>query len=284
MNGSSSLSNSLKPGALRVLRNTFLFLLAALLAGACQTVPVTGRRQMILVPNAQLLPMAYDQYSQFLSQNRLSSDRRSAERVRNIGVRIQRAVETYMTQNNMADRLSGFQWEFNLVEDNTVNAWCMPGGKVVFYTGILPVCQNDDGIAVVMGHEIAHAIAEHGAERMSQGLLQQGLDIGVALATANRNPQVQAIFQTAFGVSSQLGVLAFSRQQESEADKLGLIFSSMAGFDPREAPRFWERMSAASQGGAPPEFMSTHPSHDRRIRDLQAQMPDVVKIYEQNKK
>lgn len=207
-----------------------------------------------------------------------------ANRIKQIGARIQKAVETYMAENNLSDQLKGFAWEFNLVNDNTVNAWCMPGGKVVFYTGILPVCKNDNGIAIVMGHEIAHAVANHGAERMSQGLVAQGISTAVNVATMEKSPVLQQLFQTSFGVGSGLGMLAFSRQHESEADKMGIIFAAMAGYDPREAPAFWERMRSMSGGGAPPEFMSTHPSHDRRINDLNAMMPEAVAIYEKNKK
>ena len=185
-----------------------------------------------------------------------------------------------MADNKMSDRIANYKWEFNLVQSNDVNAWCMPGGKVVFYTGILPYTKTETGLAVVMGHEIAHAVAWHGNERMSQGLAAQlgGLALDVALSqkpAATRN-----LFQLAYGVGATYGVLLpFSRTQESEADKLGLIFMAMAGYDPSEAVAFWQRMSAASGGNAPPEWMSTHPSDERRIRDIQAYMPKALKYY-----
>ena len=176
--------------------------------------------------------------------------------------------------------LKGFQWEFNTVESEEANAFCMPGGKVVFYTGILPICQDEAGVAVVMGHEVAHAIAKHGNERMSQGLVQQFGGVALSVALSDKPAQTQQLFQTAYGVGSQVGVmLPFSRLQESEADELGLIFMAMAGYDPHEAPKFWERMSAKSSGGAPPEFLSTHPSHETRIRKLNKAIPKAMEYY-----
>lgn len=180
-------------------------------------------------------------------------------------------------------RVEGFKWEFNLVDDNAVNAWCMPGGKVVFYTGILPITKTEKGLAVVMGHEVAHAIARHGNERMSQGLATQlgGVALGVALS--NKPQQTQQIFNQAYGVGSTLGTLKFSRKHESEADKMGAIFMALAGYNPQESVELWRRMKASSGGAAPPEFMSTHPSHDTRIKDLQAYMPKALKYYRGSK-
>ena len=192
-------------------------------------------------------------------------------------MKIKSAVEKYMADNNLSDQLKGFNWEFNTVESDQVNAFCMPGGKVVFYTGILPICKDDAGVAVVMGHEVAHAIAKHGNERMSQGLIQQFGGVALSVAIADKPAETQQLFQTAYAVGSQVGVmLPFSRLQESEADDLGLIFMAMAGYDPHEAPKFWERMSANSGGSAPPEFMSTHPSHETRIKKLNAAIPKAM--------
>lgn len=200
--------------------------------------------------------------------------------VKRVGTRIQHAVEQFMAEHNASNQLKGYAWEFNLIDENIVNAWCMPGGKVVFYTGIMPICEDEKGVAVVMGHEVAHAVANHGSERMSQGLIQQmgGEALNVAMAT--KPDETRALFGTAYGLASNYGaMLPFSRLHESEADKMGLIFMAMAGYDPREAPKFWERMAAQSGGAAPPEFMSTHPAHATRIKDLNAQIPEAMKYY-----
>ena len=246
----------------------------------CTTVAVTGRKQLALVPDSELNSMSFQQYGTVLTESRLSSNEQQTAQVRYVGVRIQKAVETYMQENNMSDRLKGYAWEFNLIEENTVNAWCMPGGKVAFYTGILPVCGDETGIAVVMGHEVAHAIARHGNERMTQGLIQQFGGVALAYALKEKPAMTQQLFMGAYGVGTSVGaMLPFSRMQESEADKMGLIFMAMAGYDPNEAPRFWERMSANSGGKQPPQFMSTHPSHEHRIADLQAAIPEAMKYY-----
>ena len=255
-------------------------LLAIVLAEACATVPITGRRQFNLVGEGTLMAMADGQYRDFLQQNRTlpDSDPRTRQ-VRTVGERIQQAATTYLNDHRAGHRVHGFTWEFNVVDDPTVNAWCMPGGKVVFYTGILPVTANDAGLAVVMGHEVAHAIARHGNERMSQGLMLQGAGMTLEVLTNEKPSVARDLFLQSFGIGGGLGMLAFSRKHESEADKLGLIFMAMAGYDPREAPRFWERMSAMSGGQAPPELLSTHPSDATRIRDLNAYMPEALKYY-----
>ena len=200
--------------------------------------------------------------------------------VKQVGAKIQGAVEKYFADNGMSKHLEGYVWEFNLIESDQANAWCMPGGKVAFYTGILPICQDDTGVAVVMGHEIAHAIAEHGGERMSQEMALQMGGMALSEAVKTKPQETQALFMTAFAVGAQFGaMLPFSRKHESEADHMGLIFMAMAGYDPREAPKFWERMSAGS-GGAPPEFMSTHPSDETRIRQLYDRMPEALEYYQ----
>jgi predicted Zn-dependent protease len=253
-------------------------LLAAMVIG-CTRVPISGRRQVNLLPESQLVGMSYDAYGDFLNTNRVvhESDPQ-AQMVQRAGARIASAVETYMKKNGMGSRLSNFSWEFNLIEDPTVNAWCMPGGKIAFYRGIMPVCQDELGVAVVMGHEIAHAVARHGNERMSQQLIVQAGGITLAVLLQEKPQLAQDLFLTSYGVGSTLGSLAFSRQHETESDKLGLVFMAMAGYDPTAAPSFWERM-AAGGGGAPPQFLSTHPSHDTRIRDLEAFMPEALKYY-----
>jgi predicted Zn-dependent protease len=215
-----------------------------------------------------------------LDSSKLSTNKQQVDMVKRVGANIQKAVEEYMAQNNWSGHLQGYDWDFNLIEADVVNAWCMPGGKVAFYTGIMPVCQDEAGVAVVMGHEVAHAIANHGAERMSQGLVQQMGGVALDVALSSKPGETREMFGMAYGLASNFGaMLPFSRLHESEADKMGLIFMAMAGYDPSEAPKFWERMAAASGGGAPPEFMSTHPSHETRIKDLNDQIPEAMKYY-----
>ena len=263
-----------------MIRYAVIFSILGLILFACATVAVTGRQQLSLVSNAEIIPMANQQYDSIVRTARLSGNAQQTAMVKNVGTRIQKAVERYMAQNNASSELQGFQWEFNLIDDpKTVNAWCMPGGKVAFYTGIMPICKDEAGVAVVMGHEVAHAIANHGRERMSQGLIANGL-LGTLGAALGQNPTLtKQIFYQAVGVGAQVGMLKFSRTQESEADRIGLIFMAMAGYDPNEAPRFWERMESMSGGGAPPEWLSTHPSHASRIRDLKKEIPEAMKYY-----
>lgn len=247
---------------------------------SCSTVPITGRRQFNLLPESELIGMSSHAYSDFLATNMVVGDfDAEAQMVKRAGDRIAKAVEKYMKKHGKGGRLRNFTWEFNLVEDPTVNAWCMPGGRIVFYRGIMPICQDETGVAVVMGHEIAHAVARHGNERMSQQLIIQAGGITLATLMSERPQLAQDLFLMSYGVGSTLGSLAFSRRHETESDQLGLIFMAMAGYDPQAAPAFWERMSALGGGGAPPEFLSTHPSHDRRISDLNAFMPEALKHY-----
>ncbi|MFZ1809368.1 MAG: M48 family metallopeptidase [Cyclobacteriaceae bacterium] len=259
---------------------TILLLASFLFLYACATVPVTGRRQMSLVSSAEINQMSSDQYQQVLRESKLSSDQEQVAMIKRVGNNIKIAVEQYMASKGASEELAGFNWEFNLIQDDeTVNAWCMPGGKVAFYTAIMPICQDELGVAVVMGHEVAHAIANHGRERMSQGLLAQ-FGLGTLSAAMGQNPTAtQSIFMQAVGVGTNVGMLKFSRSHESEADHIGLIFMSMAGYDPSAAPKFWERMSSLSGGQAPPEFLSTHPSHDTRINDLEGWIPEAMQYY-----
>jgi predicted Zn-dependent protease len=251
------------------------------LIAACATVPITGRKQLSLIPDSQMNSMSFSQYQEVLNTSQLSTDTVKVEQVRRVGRNIQGAVERYFKDRGMSSQLDGFAWEFNLIESDQVNAWCMPGGKVAFYTGILPVCQNDAGIAVVMGHEVAHAIARHGGERMSQELAVQMGGLALSEALSSQPAETRDLWLGAVGMGAQVGVLLpFSRQHESEADHMGLIFMAMAGYDPREAPKFWERMSSGG-GGAPPEFLSTHPSDATRIRKLNELMPEALGYYQQ---
>jgi len=258
----------------------FAFLL---LINSCKTVPLTGRRQLLLVPNSELLGMSYTQYDQVKQEGGIVRGTTQAKMVSNAGNRIQKAVEEYMAQKGLSEKLNGFAWEYILIDQNVVNAWCMPGGKVAFYTGIMPICKDETGVAVVMGHEIAHAIANHGNERMSKGLVQAFGGAALAVAIRDKPAETQALFLGAYGAGTTLGVmLPFSRKHESEADELGLIFMAMAGYDPREAPKFWERMAAVG-GSKPPEMLSTHPSDTRRIADLNKHMPKALEYYNKRK-
>jgi predicted Zn-dependent protease len=255
-------------------------LLASLVVAAgCSSVPITGRSQLNLLPESEMMGMSLTAYQEFLQQNQVlpASDARAAQ-VRRIGDRLAQAATTYLGDVGASDRVAGFQWEFNTVNDPTVNAWCMPGGKVVVYTGILPVTQDEAGLAVVMGHEIAHAIARHGNERMSQALAIQGAGMTLEALTASKPGLTRDIFLQSYGIGSQLGMLAYSRKHETEADKMGLVFMAMAGYDPRSAPAFWQRM-AAGGGAKPPEFLSTHPSDETRVHDLEAYMAEALKYY-----
>ena len=245
---------------------------------SCSTVPITGRKRVNIVPDSQILPMAFAQYEGFLSENKLSTNVAETNELREVGSRISNAVDKFMRVNDMAAEADSYRWEFNLVEDKTVNAWCMPGGKVVFYTGILPICANEDGIAAVMGHEVAHAFAKHGQERMTQGLAQQLGGIAVAVGTANKPEQSRQIWQMVYGYGSQIGMLKYSRVHETEADKLGLVFMIMAGYNPKEAVNVWVRMKEKANGQEPPEFLSTHPSHDTRIKTLTDYIPEATML------
>jgi predicted Zn-dependent protease len=246
---------------------------------SCTTVPLTGRTQLNMIPESQLVAMSLTSYSDFLSQNQLSDNRQQTQMVKQVGDNIALAVEVFLNENGLGDRVAGYNWEFNLVDDDIPNAWCMPGGKVVVYSGILPITQTDAGLAVVMGHEIAHAIARHGNERMSQGLLIETGGMALAAAIDQKPAETQALFMAAYGIGSQVGVsLPYSRSHETEADKLGLIFMAMAGYNPAEAIDFWTRMSQ-SGGQKPPEFLSTHPSDQTRIQNLQAFLPEAMKYY-----
>jgi predicted Zn-dependent protease len=261
-------------------RNILFLAVFAILFAGCSKVPFTNRKQAKLLPESEMNAMSFAAYQDFLKINKLSTNTSQTNMVKSVGQRIESAATNYYTKKNLTKKLEGYNWEFNLVDDPTVNAWCMPGGKVVFYSGIMPVCKTADGVAVVMGHEIAHALAHHGNERMSQGLMLQLGGIGLAVALSNKPQETQNLFMTAYGVGATLGaMLPFSRLHESEADEIGLFLMAMAGYDPEESVDFWQRMSA-SGGAQPPQFLSTHPSHEKRIADLKALIPKA-KAYAQ---
>jgi len=265
-------------------RNVLILFLFIVILFSCQRVPVTGRKQLNLVPNALIQSMAFTEYDSFLTVTHvLPASNSQTQMVRTVGSRIQLAVETYMNDNGMSKQLKNFKWEYNLVEENVINAWCMPGGKVVVYTGLLPVTQNETALAVVMGHEIAHAVAHHGNERMSGALLIQLGGLVLEEALKEKKQETQLLFLSLYVVGTGLALsLPNSRLQESEADKLGLIFMSMAGYDPEEAIPFWQRMATVNTGSKLPEFLSTHPSDETRIKKLSALIPEIkTKNYKQ---
>ncbi len=262
--------------------NRFIIIFgSALLFVQCSTVPITGRKRINFVSDAQVLPMSFQQYSGFLKENnsKIVKNTSQARELQTIGKNVAAAVDRFMRANGMTSEANSYKWEFNLINDETINAWCMPGGKVVFYTGIMPICANTDGVAAVMGHEVAHAFAKHGQERMSSSQMQQlG---GVALAVGTMNNKNAQLWNMAYGVGSQLGMLKFSRTHETEADHLGLVFMIMAGYRGEEAVNVWIRMSEnAKKSGrqAPPEFLSTHPSNESRIVELRKYLP-IAKRY-----
>ncbi|NDV68520.1 M48 family metallopeptidase [Dysgonomonas sp. 25] len=257
------------------------FIVAAmlLLVAACSSVPVTGRKQVLLVSDSEVLTLSLQQYDEYIKSAPKSANAKNTALVEKVGRRIANAVETYMNNNGMGDLVANFSWEFNLIKSDEVNAFCMPGGKIVVYEGILPITQDETGLAVVLGHEVAHAVAKHSNERMSQQMLTEYGSQALGMALDKQSAQIQQIGSVAFGLGSQYGVtLPFSRKQELEADELGLIFMSMAGYDPRQAASFWERMSAASGGGVP-EFTSTHPSDATRIKKINENLPKALEYY-----
>ncbi len=265
----------------KIIYLTSAFLLTGATYMACKRVAVTNRSQLSFIPESQMISMSNEQYGQVIQQGPLSTNQSQVDMVKRVGNTIKTAVEKYMAEQGRSKELEGYNWEFNLIKnDSTVNAWCMPGGKVAFYTGILPVCIDEAGIAVVMGHEVAHAIAHHGNERMSQQIVAEAGGQVASVMLSTKSPLTQQLFQTAYGAGAQYGViLPFSRKHESEADKMGLVFMAMAGYDPHVAVAFWKRMSTISGGQAPPEFMSTHPADARRVADLEAYLTEALKYY-----
>ena len=243
---------------------------------SCATNPLTGKKTLNFVSNSELFPSAFQQYGTFLKENKVISGTADARKVEMVGSRIKAAAEKYLTYLGQAQYLQDYRWEYKLIDSKEVNAWCMPGGKIVVYSGILPITKNDAGLATVMGHEVSHALANHGAQRMSAAQLQQLGAVGVAVATGGQSAEKQQMWQQYYGMGSQVGVmLPFSRGHETEADKIGLTLMAIAGYNPDESITFWTRMAAQSSGQAPPEFMSTHPSDATRIANLKALIPEA---------
>lgn len=243
--------------------------LVVFMAVGCSSVMFTGRKQIKLIPNSEMSAMAVQSYMQFIEANDLSANLDYQELLNTVGRKMQVAVEAYMRQEGLEKQIATLQWEFNVVKSDEINAWAMPGGKIVFYSGIMPVCKDENGVAVVMGHEIAHVLAQHGSERMSQQMMAQLGSIALSEFATTQPAKTQYIFNTAFAVGAQYGaLLPFSRLHEREADRIGQIIMAMAGYDPAHAVTFWQDMNKMSSGQAPPEFLSTHPSYDTRIQVL----------------
>ncbi|MCK9582952.1 MAG: M48 family metallopeptidase [Endomicrobiales bacterium] len=260
-----------------------LFILLAIFFMGCATVPLTGRKQLSLVPESQIVQMSADSYKELIEKSELSKYQPSVEMVQKVGKRIAVAAEKFLSDNELGSDIKNYNWEFNLIKDSqTVNAFCMPGGKVAVYTGILPLTKDENGLAVVVGHEVAHAIAKHGSERMSQLLLTQLGGIALSEALKTKSEQTQQLMLMAYGVGSQVGVLLpYSRNHEYEADQIGLVFMAMAGYNLEGAVEFWERMNALDTK-KPPEFMSTHPADENRIAKIKSEIPQALEYYQKN--
>jgi predicted Zn-dependent protease len=260
-----------------------VIVMISLLLFACATVPITERKTVHLLPDTELISLSLQQYNEILKKSKLSNDPAKVHMVKKVGERIAKATEEFMKESGMESEIKNYKWEFNLIEDDkVVNAWCMPGGKVAVYTGILPIINDENGLAVVMGHEIAHALARHGNERMSQALLAQLGAVGLSVALSQKPAQTQQIFMAAYGVGAQVGfMLPYSRLHESEADRIGLILMAKAGYNPREAVPFWKRMNEKG-GSRLPEFLSTHPAPETRIQRIQSLIPEAMKYYKES--
>ena len=257
----------------------FLFFLG------CAEVPLTHRKGLHIVPESELLALSFQQYDEVIKKSKLSTDQKKIQMVRRVGERIARSSEAFLRESGRGDQISNYKWEFNVIEDDkVVNAWCMPGGKVAVYTGILPYTRDETGLAVVLGHEVAHAIADHGNERMSQALLANMGGMALSVALASKPNQTRDLFMAAFGAGATVGfLLPYSRLHESEADRIGLMFMARAGYDPREAIPFWERMN--KQGGPkPPEFLSTHPAPESRMANIRTYIPEALPYYQKSLK
>lgn len=248
----------------------------SLMMMACTTNPITGRKSLQWANDQEIAAMALQQYRETLSKSKVISGTTAAKSVQNVGARIKNAANNYYRSIGRESDLANYQWEFNLIDDKQVNAWCMPGGKVAVYTGILPISKTDTGLAVVLGHEVSHALAGHGNERISQAMVAQ---YGGAIIGSTTSGQMASIFQQVYPIGAQVALLKYGRSQELEADEMGLYLMSMAGYDPREAQPFWQRMESSSTSSGTPEFLSTHPSPENRRADLEKHLPKALEYY-----
>ncbi len=266
---------------MRAPRFIALTVLAAGLLSGCATVPYTGRTQLALMPDREVMEMSRSSYREILGESKVLTSTPEAEMVDRVGRRVARAAEEFLQDEGLAARAGDFEWEFTLIDDDeTVNAWAMPGGKIAFYTGILPLTRDEEGLAVVMGHEVAHVLANHGRERLSQLLLFQLGYTGLDLALRREPETTRDLWLTAFGLGASVGMLLpYSRTQEYEADRIGLILTARAGYDPRAAIPFWERMMKEGESGFL-EFLSTHPTTSKRVREIQRLMPEALQHYQ----
>ncbi len=264
-----------------ICRRVFALILAVVIVSACSQVPITGRSGLHLLPDSELATMSLEQYRTVLGKSQLSTDTRQVAMVRQVGMRIANAAEALLKKTGAQGSIANNHWEFNLIQDDkTVNAWVMPGGKAAVYTGILPFTRDETGLAVVLGHEVGHALAGHGNERLSQGLLTQLGGTALSVALQSQPQLTQTLFMEAFGVGTSIGfLLPYSRLHEREADRIGLTLMARAGYDPREAIPFWQRMQAQEQS-RPPEFLSTHPAPETRIRDIQSHLAEALPYYQ----
>ena len=265
--------------------NKAIFVTMLILLVACAVNPLTGKKQLSLVDSGTVNQLAAEQYAEIKRTSKILSPatNANAQMVTRVGSRIADGITRYYSSKGLSQYLADFKWEYMLIDEPTVNAWCMPGGKIAIYSGILPVTKNENALGVVMGHEVAHAIAQHGKERMSQGLIQQFGGMALSVALSNKPAATQQLFNQAYQVGTTTGlILPFGRNDELEADKLGLIYCAVAGYNPQESIAFWKRMSAIG-GQKPPEWLSTHPSDESRIAQLEQMMPEAMAIYEANK-
>jgi len=256
-------------------------MLLCLLLSSCSTVPLTGRTQLSLIPESTVMKMSLTEYEQVISKAKLSQNREQSAMVKRVGERIARAAEDFLRENGLEQEVSNYHWEFNLIDDpDTVNAWCMPGGKIAVYTGILPVTRDENGLAVVMGHEVAHALAQHGRERLSQGLLVQMGGVALAVALSQKPEGTRNLFMAAYGLGATVGlILPYSRQHEYEADRIGLTIMAKAGYDPHAAIGLWERMRDLSKEKERVDFLSTHPAPQSRIDYIKEYIPEAMKQF-----
>ncbi len=274
-----------RKSVIRSLSFPFILLALFFFLASCTEIPLTHRKGLHLINTSQIYKLSLQQYSTILKESKLSKDKEKVRQVKEVGMRIARAAEEFLIDSGLGSHVSEYEWEFNLIEDDkTVNAWCMPGGKVAVYTGILPITKDENGLAVVMGHEVAHAIAEHGNERMSQSLIVSLGGLALSTALKDEPGKTRELFMTAFGIGASVGfILPYSRVHESEADRIGLVLMARAGYDPRGAIPFWKRMSE-KEGPRPPEFLSTHPVPETRIENLKNLIPEAMPYYEKSKK